>query len=130
MRRCQARGPTDRAVDIDDEVARSAYEMVMVVPDSPLIARDGPGRLDAPDESDFGEGVQRIVDSLMGDSGKMLADGPDDGLSVRVRLIADRVKHGHPLFRHTQGTRPQTCGRVLMMSDLIPAHSQKNACFF
>lgn len=102
----------------------------MVVPDATFIACNRPGRLDMPKQSDLGEGVQRIIDSLMRDRRQTFADGLDDGFGIRMRMIADRLENGDPLFRHSQGTRPQTCGRVLFVSDLIPCHSDRMPASF
>src|SRR5699024_5511327 len=65
--RAQARSLTDRAVDIDDEIARAAHQVMVVVADPPFVPCHRTGRLDAADETDLGEGVERVVDRLMGD---------------------------------------------------------------
>jgi len=40
----------DRAVDVNDDTARPAHDVVMVVPDAPIEPGQAAGRLDAADE--------------------------------------------------------------------------------
>ena len=89
---------------------------MVVVPDPPLVPGNRTGGLDAPDETDLGEGVERVVDRLVGDRGQGFAHGADDGLGVRMRMFPHRLKHRDPLFGHTQGGLPQGNGRVLIVS--------------
>ena len=56
--RDQARSLTDRAVDIDDEIARAAHQVMVVVADPPFVPRNRTRRLDAADETDVGQGVE------------------------------------------------------------------------
>ncbi len=130
MRGNQTRCVPDRAVDIDDETAGPTDEVVMVVPDSPLIPGHRARRLDAAQQPDLGESVERVVDGLMRDRRQRPADGADDGLGVRVRMIPHGLEHGNPLFRHTQRGLPQGCGRILCMSMIRPVHTLRMPASF
>lgn len=52
VRRCQARCLADGAVDVADDPAGPADDVVVVVADPRLVARDHAQRLDAPDQAD------------------------------------------------------------------------------
>jgi hypothetical protein len=123
MRGNQARSVTDRAVDIDDETARTAHQVVMVVPDPPLVPCNRTGRLDAAEEPDLGEGVERIVDGLMRDRRKRPTDRADDGLGVGMRMILHGLEHRSPLLRHTQRSLPQ-CS-ILDVSMIRSVHTTR-----
>lgn len=94
----------------------------MIVPDAPFIAGDGPGRLDAPHETDLGERVQRVVHRLMRHLGEVLSDSVDDGLCVCVLVIAHGLEYRDPLLRHAKGAVPQCCGRIRFVSMLVLSH--------
>lgn len=95
----------------------------MVVPDAPFVARNGPGRLDAPDEANFGEGMERVIHGLMRRLGETFTDSMDDGLGICVRMIAHSLKYRDPLLCHAQGTVPQCCGRMFCMLMLLFSHN-------
>jgi hypothetical protein len=125
MRGNQARSVTDRAVDIDDETARTAHQVVMVVPDPPLVPCNRTGRLDAAEEPDLGEGVERIVDGLMRDRRKRPTDRADDGLGVGMRMILHGLEHRSPLLRHTQRSLPQCRCSILDVSMIRSVHTTR-----
>lgn len=95
----------------------------MIVPDAPLVAGNGPGRLNAPNESNLGECVQRVVHRLMRHLGEVFPDSADDGLGVCVLVIAHSRQNRDPLFRHAKGTVPQCCGRFGFVPMLVLSHS-------
>lgn len=125
MRRGEAGSLSDHAIDIDDEVARTTHEMVVIVPDAPFVASYGSGRLNAPDESDLGEGAQRVVDCLMRDIGEVLADSMNDGFSIRMLIGAYSIQNCNPLLGHAQGAVPQCRGRIRFGS--LPVLSHRNS---
>ena len=130
VRRSQARRLSDSAVDIDDETARSAHHMVMVVPDATLVPSHRARRLDAADEPHLGESVERIVDGLVGDRRQRFADGTDYGVGVRMRMVPHGIEHCDPLFRHTQRRLPQSRGTVFVVFMLRPVHSTRMPASF
>ena len=71
----QARGGTDRAVDVDHPSAGSADQMMMVVADPVFETGWRASGLDAPDEALVGQGPERVVHRLAGDGADF---GPDD----------------------------------------------------
>lgn len=123
MRGRQTRGLPDRAVDIDDETAGSTHEMMVVVSDAPLVEGNRPGRLNAPHKPDLGESVERVVHGLMGDLGEALPDRSENGLRVRMRMIAHRLEDRDPLLRHAKRALPQCCGRFVVVFMILLSHT-------
>jgi len=103
----QAGGVADRAVDIRDGTAGPAHDVVVVVPDPRLVARDGARRLDAPHQARGSQRAQHIVNGLVGHLTEILAYDIDDGGSVRVRMFVHRGQHRYPRTRHTQSSPTQ-----------------------
>lgn len=95
----------------------------MIVPDASLVAGNGPGRLNAPHESNLGECVQRVVHRLMRYLGEVFPDSADDGLGICVLVVAHSREHRDSLFRHAKGTVPQCCGRFRFVPMLVLSHS-------
>src|SRR5580692_590958 len=56
----------DRAVDVSDDTARPAHDMMMVIADTPLEPDRAARRFDAADETRLGQRVQGLVDGLQG----------------------------------------------------------------
>src|SRR5206468_828188 len=75
----------DGAVDIGDGSARTAHDVVVVVPHAGLVARHRAGWLDAPHQAGDGQRVQHVVDGLVGDLTEVRADRADDRRGVGVR---------------------------------------------
>ena len=65
----QAGRLADGAVDVGDDPAGSADDVVVVVADARLVARHRAGRLDAAHQTGGGERVEDVVDRLAGDIG-------------------------------------------------------------
>src|SRR5712691_9631743 len=62
--RGQAGRLADRAVDVSDDTARAAHDVVVVVPDASLEPGPAAGRFDATDESRRGERVDGVIHGL------------------------------------------------------------------
>src|SRR6516162_1984458 len=65
--RGQAGRLAHRAVDVGDDAARAAHDVVMVVPDASLEPGRAACRFDPAYESRRGEGVEGVIDGLKGD---------------------------------------------------------------
>lgn len=100
--RGQARRMTDGAVDVADQPTGAADEVVVVVPDSQLVACDRATRLDAAHDATFGEGVQRVVHGLVRDPHGTRADSGDDLVGLGVGMRVDRVQHSQARAGHPQ----------------------------
>src|SRR6266567_851686 len=88
--RGQARGLADCAVDVSDDAARPAHDVVMIVPDASLEPGRGAGRLDAAHESRRGERVQGVIHGLQGDmadaTAQLTCGGRDLGCGHGAKL--------------------------------------------
>src|SRR6185437_2554599 len=78
--RGQAGRLADRAVDVSDDTAGLAHDVVMVVPDASLEPGRTAGWLDATYESRGGERVQSLVHGLQGDMAHAIAHARRDRL--------------------------------------------------
>src|SRR5665811_2591373 len=63
--RGQAGGGTDGAIDVGEETARPAHDVVVVVTDTRFVARHGARRLDAPYQSRGSQRTQHVVHCLL-----------------------------------------------------------------
>src|SRR5690348_1091722 len=90
--RGQAGCLTDRAVDVRDDAARPAHDVVVIIPDPPLEARRAAGRLDPADEPCLGERVQDVVDGLQGDVADTAAHPGGDRLDAEVVAVPDGLE--------------------------------------
>ena len=97
--RVEAGGGPGGAVHVRHRAAAPTDEMVVVVPDPELVAGGGPGGLDAAHDAPLGQGVQHVVDGLVGHLADIGTDGGEDGLSAGVRA----VPAGHGLRRRGFG---------------------------
>src|SRR6185437_7941255 len=77
LRRGQAGGVADGAIDIGDRAAAAADDVVMVVGDPRLVAGDRAGGLDPPQQVGVGQRPQDVVDGLRRDVAEVPADGLD-----------------------------------------------------
>ena len=84
----------DGAVDVGDGAARAADEVVVVVADAHLVARDRARGLDPSDEPGVGERAEHVVDRLVRDGRLLGAHRGEDGVGVGVRLAAYGPQHG------------------------------------
>ncbi len=100
--RSQAWRVADRAVDVGDNAARPAHDVVVVVADPGFVTGNHAQRLDPAHQTDGGEGVENVVHGLAGDIGKSAADGRQDRLGVSMRMGVDRRQHRDPRTGHAQ----------------------------
>jgi len=98
----QAGASTDRAVDVDDPVALSADQVMVVVVDAVLVTRRGSHRLNATQKPAFAQRVQRVVHRLARDRTNVLAHQIDDVVGCcfvrRSREHADYIVSIHRLL--------------------------------
>jgi hypothetical protein len=92
----------DRAVDVGDDAARAAHEVVVVVPDASLEQGRTAGGLDAAHESRRGECVEGLIDGLEGDVSHALAHPGGDRLDSEVVTVADGLEQCDAGSRHPQ----------------------------
>src|SRR5438477_10260971 len=90
--RGQAGRLADRAVDVGDDTAGPAHDVVMIVPDAPLEPGRGAGRLDAAHESRRGERVEGVIHSLEGDMADAIAHPGGDRLDAEVVTVPDDLE--------------------------------------
>ena len=93
----------DGAIDVGDDAARPAHDVVMVVADPRLVARHGARRVDAPHQARVGQRPQHVVHGLLGHLAEVLAHDTDDRVRVGVRMVVHRGQHRHPRTRDAQG---------------------------
>src|SRR5664280_2584109 len=103
----QAGGGTDGAIDVGQETARPAHDVVVVVPDPRLVARHGARRLDAPHQARRSQRTQHVVHRLMGHLTEILTHDTDERVRVGMRMLVHRSQHRHPGTRHTQRSPAQ-----------------------
>ena len=99
--------------------------MVVIVSDAAFIASNRPGGLDAADEPDLGEGVERVIHSLVRNRRQRLTHGADDGIGVRMRVISHGIKYRNSLLRHAQSCLPQCGGRRIDLFLIRPLHTTR-----
>jgi len=111
--RCQAGCCADGAVDVSDDAARPADDVVMVISDAPFKQGRTAGRLDAAHQPGRGKRVEGLVDGLQGDMTNPMTNPGSDRLDVQVSALPDgleqrRADGGYPQADTTQllgGTR-------------------------
>src|SRR6266480_5044116 len=108
--RGQAGRLADRAVDVSDDAARPAHDVVMIVPDAPLEPGRGAGRLDAAHESRRGERVEGVIHSLEGDMADAIAHPGGDRLDAEVVTVPDDIEQCDASGRHPQAGTAQLPG--------------------
>src|SRR5258707_11782012 len=108
--RGQARGLADRAVDVSDDTARPAHDVVMIVPDASLEPGRGAGRLDAAHESRRRERVEGVIHGLEGDMADAIAHPDGDRLDAKVVTVPDDLEQCDPRRRYPQSGTPQLLG--------------------
>ena len=98
--------------------------MVVVVSDPRLVAGDGAGGLNPPNQTDGGQGGEHVIDRLPRYLGQVGAHRPEDRLGVGVRMGVHRLQHRHPRARHAKVSCTQLI-RVIRCR----GHSTNNAPF-
>src|SRR5581483_11700135 len=108
--RGQAGCLADRAVDVSDDAARPAHDVVVIISDPPFEARRAAGRLDAADEPCLGERVQDVVDGLQGDMTDAAAHSGGDRLDAEVVAVPDGLEQCDAGGCHPQAGPAQFLG--------------------
>lgn len=103
---------TDGTVDIADDAARPADDMVVVVADARFVAGDRAGRLDAPHQPGGRQSVQNVVDRLARYLGQAGANSSEDGLGVGVRMGMHGLEHRNAGAGDPQLRCPQLVGNI------------------
>src|SRR5262249_3542025 len=105
--RGQAGRLADRAVDVSDDAARPAHDVVVVVPYAPLEPGRAAGRFDAADESRRGERVEGVVHGLKGDVAYAITHPGRDRLGAEVVTVAHGLQQRDAGGRHPQSGTAQ-----------------------
>jgi hypothetical protein len=120
IRRGQAGCLADGAVDVSDNPARPADNVMVIVTHAPLKPRRVAGRLDAANESSRGERVQGLIYRLKGDMAYAIAHPSGDCLDAEMVASPDGLEQGDTSSRHPKaGTAQFRCGG----RSLVRAHS-------
>ena len=106
----QAGRLADRAVDVSDDTARPAHDMVVVVPDTSLEPGRATDRLDAADELCRGKRVQGLIHGLQGDVADAITHSGGDRLDAEVVTVPDGLEQGDAGGRHPQAGTAQFLG--------------------
>ena len=106
-RRDQAGRLADDTVDVRDDPAEPADHVVVVVSDPRLVASDGARRLNAPNQTDSGQGGEHVIHRLPRDLGQGGTHSAEKCFRVRVRMSMHRLKHRQPRARHAKVSRTQ-----------------------
>src|SRR5258708_228789 len=90
--RGQAWRLADRAVDVSEGTTRPAHDVVVVIPDAPLVPGRAAGRFDAAYESRRGERVEGVIHGLKGDMAYAIAHPGGDSLHVEMVTVPDGLE--------------------------------------
>ena len=105
----QGASPTAQ-LNVSDDAARPAHDVVMVVPDAPLEPGRAAGRLDAAHESRRGERVERVIHGLKGDMAYAFAHPGSDRLDAKVVTVPDGLEQCDAGGCHPQAGTAQLLG--------------------
>ena len=83
----------DGAVDVGNDPAGPAHDVMVVVGDSRLVPGHGAGGLDSSHQADRRQRVEHVVHRLPGHLGQAGTDGAEDRLRVGVRIGVHRIHH-------------------------------------
>jgi hypothetical protein len=108
--RGQAGRLADGTVDVSDDTARAAYDVVVVVPDASLEPGRAAGRLDAAYESRRGERVDGLIHGLKGDMASAIAHPGGERLDAEVVTVPDGLEQCDAGGRHPQADTAQLIG--------------------
>ena len=106
----QAGRLADRAVDVSDDTARPAHDVMVVVPDASLEPGRAASRLDAVYEPGHGERVEGLIHGLQGDMANAIAHPGGDRLDVEVVTVPDGLEQCDAGGRHPQAGTAQLLG--------------------
>ena len=76
--------------------------MVVVVTDPRLVASDGAGRLDPPNQTHSGQGGEYVIHRLPRHLGQGGTHGPEDRLGVGMRTGVDGLQHRQTRASHAK----------------------------
>jgi hypothetical protein len=111
IRRGQAGCLADGAIDVSDDTARPADNVMVVVAHAPLKPGRAAGRLDAAHESRRGERVEGLIYGLKGDMAYAIAYPRGDRLDAEMVASPDGLEQGNTSSRHPKaGTAQFRCG--------------------
>lgn len=99
-------------VDIGDNPARPADDVMVVVADPGLVARDGARGLDLSHQARGGQGMQRVVHGLPGYVGQRKTHGTENRFRVGVWMRIHCFQDGDARSGHAQVGRPELFGVV------------------
>ena len=100
----------NRAVDVGDDTARPAYDVMMIVSDAPLEPGSTAGRLDPADKARGGKRVQGLVYGLQRDVTHPVADPRGDRLGIQVIAATHCLKQCDARGRDAQAGTAQLLG--------------------
>src|SRR5579875_307372 len=100
----------DRTVDIGDDTARPACDVVVIIPDPSLEPGRAARRFETAYQPGRGERVQRIVHGLQGNVADAIAYPGRDGLDAEVITLPHGVEQGHADGRYPQASPSQLGG--------------------
>src|SRR5258708_22288576 len=98
----QARRLADRAVDVSDDAARPAHDVVVVVADPSLEPGGAAGRFDAAYESRHGQRMEGVIHGLHGDVAYAITNPGGDRLDAEVVTVTAGLEQCHAGGRHPQ----------------------------
>jgi len=97
--RGEARGRSDRAIDVDHAAADPADQMMVVVADAILEAGWRADRLDTPEQPFLGQQAEGVVDRLEGDGADLGPHHFRHAVGGDVGLTSDGTQDGQSLGR-------------------------------
>lgn len=110
----QARRRTDCAVDIDHPAAGATDQVVVVVAGAAFVPCRRPGRVDAPNQTLFGENAEGVVHRLAGNGADLLPDGRDDVVRGAVRSTRHCRQNGKALSSDLNTVSSEENGRIVV----------------
>ena len=84
----------DRAVNIADNAALAAHDVVVVIAYARFVASDMTVRLNSTHKACCGERLEHVVNGLMRDLSEFDARGLDDRVGIGMGMCVDRGEHG------------------------------------
>ncbi len=118
--RGQARRRADRAVNVSDDAARPAHDVVVVVPDASLEPGRAAGRFEAAYKARRGEHVEGVVHGLQGDVAYAITHPGGDRLDAEVVTVPDGLEQRDAGGRHAQAG-PRSSPAVVGVRDAVMA---------
>ena len=102
--RSEARCHAGRAVDVSDDTARPAHDVVVIIADAPLEPGRAAGRFDAAYEPRRGERVEGVIYRLHGDMTYPITHPGGDRLDTEVVTVPDGLEQRDADGRHPQAS--------------------------